>query len=200
MLFVVLFFELLYCFVAFTNIPAISNLRERFIMTALETNSHQWLAERFFPKYMVDEIKMKREYSQTADDMESERPAPTESTVPPETEEIPTESLTEPTEPDEDAAETAFYELFWELNRTSFEEYLREHRASVNEDVSQVLFDCNWKPTELMEQAEYCLQIICLPEENLYLRKAEVLVFDGEAELFRLTVAGQKGGIPDEDR
>ena len=127
MLFVVLFFELLYCFVAFTNIPAISNLRERFIMTALETNSHQWLAESFFPKYMVDEIKMKREYSQTADDMESERPAPTESTVPPETEEIPTENLTEPTEPDKDAAETAFYELFWELNRTSFEEYLREH-------------------------------------------------------------------------
>ena len=86
----------------------------------------------------------------------------------------------------------------WKAGQT--EEYLREHRASVNEDVSQVLFDCNWKPTELMEQAEYCLQIICLPEENLYLRKAEVLVFDGEAELFRLTVAGQKGGIPDEDR
>lgn len=127
MLVVVLFFELLYCFVAFTNIPAISNLRERFIMTALETNSHQWLAESLFPAYIVDEIKMKRELSQGADNMQSVRPVPTESTVPSETEERPSVSQTETTEPDEDAAEIAFYELFWELNRTSFEDYLDEH-------------------------------------------------------------------------
>ena len=124
---IVLFFELLYCFLVFTNISAISTLRERFIMTALETNSHQWLAESFFPAYMVDEIKMKREASQNADDRESDRPAPTESTSPSETDEPASSSQTEPTEPDEDAAEEAFYELYWELNRTSFEEYLEEH-------------------------------------------------------------------------
>ena len=70
---------------------------------------------------------MKREYSQTADDMESVRPAPTQPTEPPVTEEMPSISEPESTEPNKNAAEEAFYELFWELNRTSFEEYLREH-------------------------------------------------------------------------
>ncbi len=125
---IVLFFELLYCFLVFTDISAISNLRERFIMTALETNSHQWLAEAFFPAYMVDEIKMKRDASKNADDRESVRPKPTESVDPSETESTePSSEAVSTTEPDEDAAEEAFYELYWELNRTSFEEYLEEH-------------------------------------------------------------------------
>lgn len=128
---VVLFFELAYCFVMFTDNETISYYRERFIMTAMETNSHQWLAEYFFPAYLVDEVKLKRESSQQADNLESLRPAPSSSTEPDSSSgaalssesDEPSSSSQSP----EQTAEDAFYELFWELNRTSFEAYLDEH-------------------------------------------------------------------------
>lgn len=40
----------------YTNIPAIKNLREAYIETAMSTLSHQWLAEFFFPQDMIDEV------------------------------------------------------------------------------------------------------------------------------------------------
>ncbi len=46
----------LYAFVVYTNIPAIKNLREAYIETAMSTLSHQWLAELFFPQEMIDEV------------------------------------------------------------------------------------------------------------------------------------------------
>ena len=51
---IALFGELVYCFFAFSDIPKIKALREMFIDTAFETNSHQWLATMFLPKYMTD--------------------------------------------------------------------------------------------------------------------------------------------------
>lgn len=122
---IVLFFEALYCFLVFTKIEPIKELRDAFIETALSTMSHQWLAELFLPKYMVEEIRAKDLYlRQKQAEHNSSRPTPTESagaTEPSVTEEI------EPTEPDVDAAEEAFYELYWEISRTSFEEYLDDH-------------------------------------------------------------------------
>ena len=46
---VVLFLEGCYCFVVFTDISVIRNLREKYIETALSTMSHQWLAKAIFP-------------------------------------------------------------------------------------------------------------------------------------------------------
>lgn len=124
---IVLFCELLYCFVVFTDIGAIKSLREDFIGTALETNSHRWIADYFLPKYMVDSVSAKIQYIKNSQvGVNSERPTPSEPTAPTETSELPTES-TEETEPNVNAAEEAFYELFWELNRSSFEDYLDEH-------------------------------------------------------------------------
>lgn len=121
---IVLFFEALYCFVVFTKIEPIKNLRDAFIETALSTMSHQWLAESFLPKYMVEEVRAKDLYlRQKQAEHNSSRPTPSESVAA--TEPI-TESA-EPTEPDIDLAEEAFYELYWELSRTSFEEYLDDH-------------------------------------------------------------------------
>lgn len=40
---IVLALEGLYCFVVFTDIPAIKSLREAYIETAMNTLSHQWL-------------------------------------------------------------------------------------------------------------------------------------------------------------
>lgn len=122
---IVLFFEALYCFLVFTKIEPIKELREAFIETALSTMSHQWLAEAVLPNYMVEEIRAKDLYlRQKQAEHNSSRPTPTESvetTDPAATEDV------EPTEPPVDAAEEAFYELYWEISRTSFEEYLADH-------------------------------------------------------------------------
>ena len=53
---IVLALEGLYCFVVFTDIPAIKSLREAYIETAMNTLSHQWLAKWFLPSYMIDEV------------------------------------------------------------------------------------------------------------------------------------------------
>ena len=44
---IVLALEGLYCFVVFTDIPAIKSLREAYIETAMNTLSHQWLGRSF---------------------------------------------------------------------------------------------------------------------------------------------------------
>ena len=128
---VILFFEALYCFLVFSNIPTIKYWREQYISTALSTMSHHWLADWFLPKYMVDDIRMRKEQAQLMqEDDISQRPTPT---TPTEADpNAPTEDPAEPTKPTvtvpgEDPAETAFYELFWELNRSTFESYLDEH-------------------------------------------------------------------------
>lgn len=126
---IVFFFEALYCFVAFTKISPIKDLRDAFIETALSTMTHQWLAEDFLPNYMVEEIRAKDLYLQHKQaEHNSVRPTPTESV---ETTE-PVSETEEPTEPDVNAEEEAFYELYWELSRTSFEDYLKDHPETLD--------------------------------------------------------------------
>lgn len=126
LLVIVLVLEMLYCFVVFTEIKFIKNLREAFIETALSTMSHSWLAEAFFPEYMVESIRYREEEMRLAQDgLISQRPTPTEPVEGGDEPLAPTEAMTFPEEVD--AQEAAFYELFWELNRTSFEDYLEEH-------------------------------------------------------------------------
>ena len=125
---ILLFCEALYCFVVFTDIPVIKNLREAYIETALSTLSHRWLADYFLPKYMVDQVQFKMDYAQQLQkdliSNDADRYKPTEPTS--DATEAPTEDV-QPTEPDKNAEQEAFYELFWELSRTSFEEYLDSH-------------------------------------------------------------------------
>ncbi len=133
---IVLFLEATYCFLVFTNIPSIKYWRDQYIATALSTMTHSWMAEWFLPEYMVEDMRMRMYLSGLEQEDEiSQRPVvtqPTESDP-----ETPTEGIDEttaPTEtvPGEDPAETAFYELFWELNRSTFEAYLEDHPEVLN--------------------------------------------------------------------
>jgi exopolysaccharide biosynthesis protein len=115
---IVLVLEGLYCFVVFTEIPAIKNLREMYIETAMSTMSHHWLAEWFFPQYMIDEIVQRTEDARNAQAgiisnwiVDNTEPTTT----------------AEPSVPAVDAEEVAFYERFWELDKESFESYLEEN-------------------------------------------------------------------------
>lgn len=124
---IVLFFEALYCFVVFTDISLIKNLREAYISTALSTMSHQWLAKLFLPSYQVEQMQARIDYGKEAqNNVISSRPTPAAPTN--------GSSVTESNEPTDvteppvgQTAEDAFYELFWELNRTSFEDYVQKH-------------------------------------------------------------------------
>ncbi len=135
---IILFGESLYCLFAFSNLSFCKNLREMFVDTALETNSHRWLADYFLPNYIVEQREQQKDLAgKMQEHYDSERPSPTQ--PPAEYTEIrqpgavdtdePTES-TEPTVPDntlplEESED--FYELYWELNRSSFEAYLFQH-------------------------------------------------------------------------
>lgn len=109
---IVLLLECLYCFIVFTNNSTIRSLREAYIETAMSTMSHHWLAEWFFPESMVQEVVNRMDNSkqqQIGIISKWEKEAET------------------PTHAPEQTAKESFYELFWELDQTSFEEYLSEH-------------------------------------------------------------------------
>lgn len=123
---IILFAESLYCVFAFSDLPVCVYLREMYIDTALETGSHQWLAHYFLPKYIVQEReqnKLNVGLSQVGHN--SSRPAPKQPSAPsaisPENPNQPQQSEVPPT------SEDAFFELFWELSRSSFEAYLDKH-------------------------------------------------------------------------
>ena len=173
-----LFFEAAYCFLVFTDISTIKYWREVYIDTAMSTLSHQWLATSFLPEYMVNNQQLKNEYINLSGvGHNSERPKPTD----PDTTVEPTEpSSTEPVDPHSDAAQEAFYETFWELNRTSFEEYLDDHP-----DVLQN----GWDAIYINEAG--------LDDEgtSIYTSMGEqVLAIDAKNKVLLIRVAGSKEG------
>lgn len=173
-----LFFEAAYCFLVFTDISTIKYWREVYIDTAMSTLSHQWLATSFLPEYMVNNQQLKNEYINLSGvGHNSERPKPTD----PGTTVEPTEpSSTEPVDPHSDAAQEAFYETFWELNRTSFEEYLDDHP-----DVLQN----GWDAIYINEAG--------LDDEgtSIYTSMGEqVLAIDAKNKVLLIRVAGSKEG------
>lgn len=173
---IVLFFEALYCFVVFTDNSSIKYQRNAFIDTALSTMSHQWLAKAFLPKYMIDNVSLQRELlAQKQVGNNSSRPAPTTPTDP----NVSTEPE-ESTEPDPDTAEERFYETFWELNRTSFEDYLDAHPE---------VLDNGWDHIYINEAG--------IDDEgtSIYTSMGEqVLAVDAENKILLVRVAGSKAG------
>ena len=120
---IVLALEGLYCFVVFTDIPAIKSLREAYIETAMNTLSHQWLAKWFLPSYMIDEVVARQD--QARKDQEGkistwDKISASDATGK-------NGETTAPTEPTSQTDEERFYELFWELDRISFEDYVSAH-------------------------------------------------------------------------
>lgn len=122
---VLLTLESLYCFLVFTNIPSIKSLREAYIQTAMSTLSHQWLAEWFLPKYMVEDV-VARVRQAEADQVGLTSSWETQATEPTEP------NGQTPTDAPGNTDEARFYELFWELDRDSFEAYLEEHPGTLD--------------------------------------------------------------------
>jgi len=53
-----------YCLAAFSKIPFLSDARILWIETAMTTSNHQWLAEKIFPKFVIEDV-MSSQFSKT---------------------------------------------------------------------------------------------------------------------------------------
>lgn len=115
----------LYCLFAFSDIPFIAKWRTIYIQTAMDTMNHQWLATAFLPQSVIDEAMAAREDAMeeqtqhnSSDDW-ADRPDATPAPSGGDT--------------GESLSEEGFYELFWELDRDSMEDYLSEHPEALED-------------------------------------------------------------------
>lgn len=112
----------LYCLFAFSDIPFIAKWRTIYIQTAMDTMNHQWLATAFLPQSVIDEAMaarngaMQEQTQHNSSDDWADRPDAT-----------PAPSGDNGTSENDGLSEDGFYELFWELDRGSMEDYLSEH-------------------------------------------------------------------------
>ena len=138
---VILCLEGLYFFCVYTNNAFVKKWRTIYINTAMDTMTHQWLATYFIPKDVIDEVRYeyglvkaatvgkestwsKPDTTTAADGSANNNITHIDPNVTHETEEKPDELTPEELEKQ---AEDAFYELFWELDRSSMEAYLAQY-------------------------------------------------------------------------
>lgn len=110
----ILVLELGYCMFAFTDIPLIKNLRERYIVTAMSTFSHKWLATALLPGDVVAPVveRMEQEMDDQAQ-LQSFWDIVTETTKPVSSE------------------ETAFFLRFHELEEDSVRDFVEAHPEAI---------------------------------------------------------------------
>ena len=138
---VILCLEGLYFFCVYTNNAFVKKWRTIYINTAMDTMTHQWLATYFIPKDVIDEVRYeyglvkaatvgkestwsKPDTTTAADGSANNNITHIDPNVTHETD-TKTDELTP--EELEKQAEEAFYELFWELDRSSMEAYLTQY-------------------------------------------------------------------------
>lgn len=118
----------LYCLFAFSDIPFIAKWRTIYIQTAMDTMHHQWLATAFLPQSVIDEAMaarngaMQEQTQHNSSDDWADRPDAT-----------PAPSGDNGTSENDGLSEDGFYELFWELDRGSMEDYLSEHPEALED-------------------------------------------------------------------
>lgn len=145
---ILLVLELLYCVAIFTDIPGVKRLRDLYIQTAMTTKSHHWLATAFIPydiiRDVMDEYKQARESQMGMTSNWGTEPTEPTETQPGHAAEI--KPTTPPTTEPEKKEEDEFYELFPEIDRTSFEAYLKKYPETL---------DDGWKNIYINEAALY---------------------------------------------
>lgn len=110
----------LYMTAVFSNIPFIAKWRTIYILTAMTTNSHQWLATMFIPRSVIDQAIQAQEdalnhsadFNTTwGDDSEITEPGLL----------LQGEAITD------DTGAQEFYEKYWEIDSDTVHEYLEEN-------------------------------------------------------------------------
>ena len=134
---VILCLEGLYFFLCYTQNSFVKRWRTIYIQTAMSTMRHQWMATYLLPESVIDEVlQMRIQAAEAVGDKESSwstkpETTPTEPAEPDvkpvdtEVTELPTETMTQ--EDEQELARQAFYELFWELDQTTMEDYVAQN-------------------------------------------------------------------------
>ena len=124
---VVLFLECCYFFVIYTNNGFISKWRSIYIETAMDTLDHKWLATAIIPSDVIAEVMDARAATLSSqENLETKwegKPADKEDTD----EQVAVDiTVVDPVDP-EIAAEEAFYEAFYDVDKASLQAYLDAH-------------------------------------------------------------------------
>ncbi|MQN01272.1 MAG: phosphodiester glycosidase family protein [Lachnospiraceae bacterium] len=101
-----------YVLFVFSPIPALRNLRNLYIQTAMTTHSHKWLAEAFIPHDIIDEVMSKLQ----KDEEDQQKLASKWDT---DTKTTPAKKTVK--------KKNSFYTKYWELDTDSFKNYLKQH-------------------------------------------------------------------------
>jgi exopolysaccharide biosynthesis protein len=125
---VLLLLEGLYFFGLYTEIPAIANLRRDYILTAMSTMRHQWLATDFIPASIIDKTMAGRTQA-------------VESQVGVHSTWSGTQSGSSSAAASGQSDKDAFYSLFWELDKTSMDAYVSAHPDVLANGWSSILID-----------------------------------------------------------
>ena len=119
-------FAILYCVAVFSEIPVVAKWRAVYIQTAMTTQTHQWLATAFIPRYIIDEVMDEYYAAMNAQrDLESDWGDGLEIT----------------NVPDGTLNEEEFYSLYWELNTDSVKNYLRSNPDLTEEGYQNILIE-----------------------------------------------------------
>ncbi len=127
----------LYCVCVFSSIPFIKKWRTIYIETALSTMNHQWLATAFIPRSVVDEVRTAMEDARLAQVGENSTWGDDGQNVSLDGKTPSHGGQTGETDGAQTAAgdtpeQAAFYELFWELDRSTMDDYLARHPSALD--------------------------------------------------------------------
>ncbi|MGN0241128.1 MAG: phosphodiester glycosidase family protein [Candidatus Weimeria sp.] len=106
-----------YLLFVFSPIPFIAKWRTIYIETAMTTNSHKWLATYFIPHYIIDKVMAERDAQEAYQKKLTSSWDDTNDT-----------STVQKTS----SKEESFYEKYWELDSSSFRNFLSSHSYYLN--------------------------------------------------------------------
>ncbi|MCR4956589.1 MAG: phosphodiester glycosidase family protein [Lachnospiraceae bacterium] len=112
-----------YLMFCYSNIPFIAKWRTIYIETAMTTKTHQWLATMFLPDDVVDEV-MDRYYAQ----LEKQK-------------KLESKWNNEKADRNGPLTKDNFYTVYWELNSTSFKNYLKANKNLTANGYDHILIE-----------------------------------------------------------
>ncbi len=140
-------FSLAYLVAVYSDIPLVTRVRTMYIQSAMNTLNHKWMATAVIPGPIIDNVmRTQYEAAEAAIGVESnwgsvdvqelpvlEAPVIVPAVVEDGFEIVPDSAVEESSGViHESDSDDAFYGLFWELDRTSFREYLDKYPETLN--------------------------------------------------------------------
>lgn len=136
---IILLLEGCYFTCVYSQNAFITKWRNIYITTAMETLSHQWLATAIIPDDIIQEVVGRRQEAMEAQvDLESGWTRDDTNELPAAQEFETSITVITDQKADEQAQKASFYQLFHELDQSSFEDYLTRHPEVLDNGWSQL--------------------------------------------------------------